>query len=354
MPCIVCNIKTQCLIDFQGFWKEYNFSQKVTWVRIFVREKKKYFVSHLSFQGVQAVAWVNFLYSSVFWRPLFHCFEWIWGFWQQSQKPLEKLPVEMVRVGYNAQGSCHLSHHTPSCHLLYSCFCPLRTKSGCHLPHTWLSAIWLKQGWNKSLLERGRILNHQAADVADVKVFTFSPKENSRDLFFLPHWWGRVFLWNCSHCPNSWRQDHAPPCAWWQLLLWNTPFFPCFSCNPQKPDKQKMGCIKPFDTSMDYNCSFLALPIIVLFLPLPTFFFEYRWKMVPQLCNLLCQQRSLHLYPCFFFSAANFVVDFGDIPGNRASHKSDSRQKRGVCAAGNGDFLSWKWFAISKGSFWWL
>lgn len=70
---LFCNIKTQRIIDFQGFWREYDFSQKMMWPHTFMRERKKKnnFVSHLSFQGMQAVAWVHFVYSSVFWRPLF-------------------------------------------------------------------------------------------------------------------------------------------------------------------------------------------------------------------------------------------------------------------------------------------
>lgn len=82
---LFCNIKTQCIIDFQGFWREYDFSQKMMWPHTFMRERKKNTLFHIS-PFRECRQWLGFILFILqyFGDLCFCCWEQIWGFWQQS------------------------------------------------------------------------------------------------------------------------------------------------------------------------------------------------------------------------------------------------------------------------------
>lgn len=86
----------------------------------------------------------------------------------RSEVSDSRVPMEMVyiKTEYNlhkwqvwqwhpVHSYCHLSHQTPLTlfHATFStcCFCPLRTKTGCHLPiHCSAQPVWSKAGINLS------------------------------------------------------------------------------------------------------------------------------------------------------------------------------------------------------------
>lgn len=118
---IVCNIKTQCIIDFQGFWKEYDFSQKMMWLHTLMREKKIFcFTSLLS--GNAGSGSGSF---SLFFSILETFFFAVLG---RSEVSDSRVPVEMVRTEYNVQkwqvDILHTALVTPAITLPWHSFMP--------------------------------------------------------------------------------------------------------------------------------------------------------------------------------------------------------------------------------------